>query len=276
MRAALLALFVVSSAAMAAQTFDAVSIRQHPNWDFERGLIGVQPGRLTATGASLLELAATAYVLRTDQVFGPDGWMSSARYDIIATTPAGTSPGAVRAMLRVLLDERFGLRAHRETRTLPMYTLRLARDDGRLGPRLRRSGAECAPPIPPPGVPMPPAPPPASGEPIRSLSGTGQARCPTIFFSGMVSSRHAPLDSLIGRLIQLLGRPVVDATGLTGEFDVDLYYQAGVSTGGDTGIDGAAPSLNAALQEQLGLRLEGGRGPVEVIVIDAAAQPREQ
>ena len=68
----------------------------------------------------------------------------------------------------------------------------------------------------------------------------------------------------------------IDATGLSGEFDVDLYYQTGVSAGGDTGLDGSAPSLNAALQEQLGLRLESGQGLVEVVVIDAAVQPREQ
>jgi uncharacterized protein (TIGR03435 family) len=276
MRAALLALVVVSSAALAAQSFDAASIRLNPAWDFERGSIGVQPGRLTARGASLRELAAQAYGLRTDQVIAMDGWMTSARYDIVATTPAGTAAAGVRDMLRLLLEERFALRSHRETRTLPVYTVHLARADGQLGPRLRRSGAECAPPMPPPGVPMPPPPPPASGPPIRSLSGAPQAQCPTIYFSGMVSSRRAPFVSLVGRLIELLGRPVIDATGLSGEFDVDLYYQTGVSAGGDTGLDGSAPSLNAALQEQLGLGLESGRAPVEVVVIDAAAQPREQ
>ena len=276
MRALLLTLLFTCSAGLAAQTFDAVSIRPNPTWDFERGIIGVQPGRLTVRGASLRELAAAASGLRADQVIGADGWMTSARYDIIATMPVGTTLVAGRGMLRRMLEDRFALRSHAETRTLPAYTLRVARADGQLGPRLRRSGPECAPPIPPPGVPMPPLPPPAPGEPIRPLSGAPSARCPTIYFSGMVSSRGAPLVSFVGRLIELLGRPVIDATGLSGEFDVDLYYQTGVSAGGDTGLDGSAPSLNAALQEQLGLRLESGRGPVEVVVVDAAAQPREQ
>ena len=276
MRLTLAGAFILLSAPLWAQGFDAASIRLNPTWDFERGIIGVQPGRLRVVGASLAELAAAASGLRPDQIIGADGWMTSARYDIIATLPAGTPLPAVRDMLRALIEDRFALRSHRETRTLPVYTLRIARADGRLGPRLRRSGAECAPPIPPPGVPMPPAPPPTSTEPIRALSGIAPARCPTMFFSGMVSSRAAPLESLVGRLIELLRRPVIDETGLSGEFDVDLYYQSGVSPGGDTGLDGSAPALSAALQEQLGLRLQGGRGPVEVLVFDAAAAPREQ
>jgi uncharacterized protein (TIGR03435 family) len=276
MRSRLAGALIVLSAPLWAQGFDAASIRLNPTWDFERGIIGVQPGRLRVVGASLGELAAAVSGLRADQIIGADGWMTSARYDIIATMPAGTTLPAARDMLRVLIEDRFALRSHREMRTLPVYTLRVARADGQVGPRLRRSRAECAPPVAPPGVPMPPAPPPSSGEPIRALSGAAPARCPTMFFSGMVSSRAAPLSSLVARLIELVRRPVIDETGLSGEFDVDLYYQAGVSSGGDTGLDGSAPALSAALQEQLGLKLESGRRPVEVLVIDAAAQPREQ
>jgi uncharacterized protein (TIGR03435 family) len=282
MRALLQALLLVMGTSASAQTFDAASIRLNPQPVFERGFVGVQPGRLIAMEASLRDLAAEAYGVRHDQVVGATGWMLSERYDITATLPAatraaGTPADEVRAMLRALLTERFALRLRRETRTLPAYTLRLARAGGQFGPQLRRSGPQCAPPVPPPGVPGPPPPPPPdAGVRTTPLGGSSRSRCPTMFFTGTVSSRAAPIASLAQRLTQVLARPVIDATGLSGEFDIDLYYQTGVSAGGDTGLDGSAPSLMAAVQDQLGLRLESGRAPVEVLVIEGARRPAEQ
>lgn len=126
-----------------------------------------------------------------------------------------------------------------------------------------------------PGVPMPPLPPPPSGPVMTPLHGRGLARCPTMFFTGMISARSASIDTVVDRLTHLMSRPIADATGLTGEFDLDLDYQTGVSAEGDTGLDGAAPALLAALQEQLGLRLDAGRAPVDVLVIDRARPATE-
>lgn len=258
-----------------AQTFDAASIKVNRSPTLERGLIGLQPGRFVANEATLAELIGVAHGVPNDRVVGATGWMASERYDVVATVSGGTADRTVQVLLRALLESRFRLKTHREQRDLPVYTL-VRLDRAKLGPGLRPTGAQCAAPVSPPGVPMPPSPPPMpAGTSIRPLGTQLRARCPTMFFSGMVSARGMTVEGLAGRLTGLLSRPVLDHTGLTGEFDIDLYYQTGVSPGGDTGVDANAPALLSAVQAQLGLKLEPGRAPLDVVQIDAAERPSE-
>jgi len=99
-------------------------------------------------------------------------------------------------------------------------------------------------------------------------------RCQSIFMPGHLSARAASLDALATELTETLGRPVVNRTGLTGEFDIDLRYAAELNVVADAQTSNR-PGVATALQEQLGLRLEASRAPVEVLVIDRVAMPTE-
>jgi uncharacterized protein (TIGR03435 family) len=137
------------------------------------------------------------------------------------------------AMLRALLTERFGLKTHTETRQIPIYTLVLARSDRRLGPQLRPSKTDCA-----------------------------VTRCTATVLSGKVQTNGYSMAQLAGILTANTDRMVLDRTGLEGVYDLELAWSLDDS-----------PGLFTALVEQLGLKLEPGVGPVEVVVIDAVQRP---
>jgi uncharacterized protein (TIGR03435 family) len=148
-------------------------------------------------------------------------------------------------MLRSLLADRFKLVVRKETRDLPAYTLVLARRDGKLGPSLRRSNSECSP---------------SNGQTAPAGS------CGFNIGDGALAGRGATMEKLAAELI-LTGRLVVDRTGLTGGFDMDMKW-----TPDELGTNA---DLFGALQEQLGLKLEAIRAPVEVIIIESASKPSE-
>jgi uncharacterized protein (TIGR03435 family) len=192
----------------------------------------------------------------------------------MATTHADVPPMEARAMLRTLLADRFQLAGHSEKRELPIYELRLVREDRRLGPQLRPSGAECAPMRGPArglGAPSfaaaPPPPPPHPGV-VVPLPSTA-ARMNAL---GHWSLRHETMAFVAQRLTGDSSRPVFDRTGLEGPYDLDLTFSSDVAVAAGTT---EALTLEGALREQLGLRLEPARAPVEVIVIDRAERPTE-
>lgn len=100
-------------------------------------------------------------------------------------------------------------------------------------------------------------------------------RCPSVNFINGMSARAVRIDDLASQLSWTQQRPVIDRTGLTGEFDVDLYFQAELAATGP-GAAGAAPSIFSAVQDQLGLKLDPVRAPLEVLVIDSVTSPAEQ
>ena len=158
-------------------------------------------------------------------------------------------------MLRSLLEDRFRLSAHRETRDLPIYALVLARADGRLGPQLRQTTSDyCARLLAAAGkagdTPVPP------GGPVCGMrpGGTGNE----------ITAGAMPMNEFARFLNVNVGRTVVDRTGLTGVWDFDLKWSAPNAPTPDPD----RPSIFTALQEQLGLRLDAATGPVEVLVID--------
>jgi uncharacterized protein (TIGR03435 family) len=181
-------------------------------------------------------------------------------------------------MLRKLLEDRFRLATHMESRDLPAYALVVFQ--GKPGGQRRASGQQCASPTPPAGVPIPPPPPPPSGG-MRPLTPVLGGRCATIIVPGYLSAREITMTALAGRLSPIVGRRVLDRTGLAGNFDLDLTYaldSPGPGFGPPNGLPPPAPdapSIFTAVQEQLGLRLQSIRNPTDVLVIDHAEKPED-
>lgn len=247
------------------------------------GQAAVRPGgRFAAPVVTLRDLVRIAYGVTDMQVAGGPSWAGDDRFEIEALTREDVTADAALAMLRRLLAERFALAVRDETRELPVLALAMARGDRRLGPRLRPSSADCAPPTPPPflptlSTPPPPPPPPPGGGGRTLVLGVTPYKCLTMVFTGHLSMRAVTMDLFVSRLAGLLTRLVVDRTGLEGDFDLDLTYAPDPGTpplvinGNPVTID--APVLPSALREQLGLKLDNARAPTRVVVIERAEAP---
>jgi uncharacterized protein (TIGR03435 family) len=268
-----------SSAASQLPAFGVTSVK--PNKSGGGGtFINFQPsGRFTGTNITLRALIRVAYgttqPLPDSQISGGPDWLDSDRFDIEAKTdtePPRDAQGAPRhmmLMLRALLADRFRLVVRNETRERPIYALVVSENDGRLGPKLRRVGVDCAAVragrvAAPPATPANAVPKPLcggmKGGPGK-LAGTGT------------------LPEIATILSKWLDREVFDQTDLIGYFELELDWaplqtQAGAGgpeTGSRPGDSG--PGIFTAIQEQLGLKLRPTRGPVDVLVIDQAEQP---
>lgn len=269
--------------------FDVISVKRVARGAPPSFAMGVPPGqvvvrpggRFAAPSVTVQDLVRVAYDVAAMQVIGGPEWAAQDRFDIEATTRGDVTPDEARGMLRRLLSDRFRLESHDETRELPVTTLERSREDGRLGPQLRRSGPECAPVTPPPflaALPPPPPPPPSGAGRSLILSMT-PFRCLTMTITGHLSMRAVTMALFAGRLGAMLERLVEDRTGLDGDFDLDLTYAPDPGTplpmvnGAPITID--APSLPSALREQLGLKLESARAPMRVVMIDGVEPPTE-
>jgi bla regulator protein blaR1 len=245
--------------------------------------IARQPGgRFIAQGFSVRMLMARAYSVTDSRIFGGPAWLQSDRFNIEAKAAArDLSPdGNIAAdqlplMLQGLLEDRFKLKVHRETREVPVYELVVAKG----GSKLKLSDDQTPPaPLPPPvlGLPVQRGAVPGPVGRIRGSQGRG---------NGTAYGSAAPLTVLTNTLSQFLGRTVNDKTGLTGLFDFDLKWTPGAEqVPGAFGpndlpppppADASSPSIFTALQEQLGLRLESAKGSVDAIVVDSAEKPSE-
>jgi uncharacterized protein (TIGR03435 family) len=269
------------------QTFDAASVKPAPPPSPDgRGMIFLNaapsggpgtkdPGRIHYPFTTLKNVLTNAYNVKNFQITGP-AWLDTERFDITATMPPDTTKEQFRVMLQNLLAERLKMTVRRETKELPMYSLLVAKN----GPKMKES-LEAAPPktdgvpaqLPPP--PMEPKmgpdgfpifPPRPLGSPITVVIMNGRAR---------IEGRGNTTQELADRLIALTSRPVTDATALKAKYDFIVTF-APESMNGPMGLIPAAvtpdadalPDIFAAVQSQLGLRLEPKKGPVEMIVID--------
>jgi uncharacterized protein (TIGR03435 family) len=257
--------------------FEVASVRRNES-GAQSFLLGFRNGRFTARYHTVRALIRAAYRLTDAQLFGAPAWLDVDRFDVLATasatldSPRGTIPQAVLTMLRSLLTERFQLKARLETREYPLFALVLARRDGSLGPGLRRTTAPCIPR--------------AVGE-LGELFGPLPARrtqCGGRADRGLLLSTGGTIGDLIWalsrpELVSDVGRIVVDRTGLTGTFDIDLrwtpdsaFTDRSQRAAPSPSID-SEPPLFTAIQEQLGLKLQKTNGPVEVLVIDHVERP---
>jgi bla regulator protein blaR1 len=243
--------------------FDVASVKPNVSGDLRVTLQAMPGGRFIATNAPLRTLIREAYALQGSQLSGGPGWLDSDRFDVVAKSERNPTPLQMRVMLRALLAERFRLNVHTDTRELPLYALVLARTDGKLGPHLRPTGTDCSQAPEWLGT----GPPPLGGPdaPCRSAGpGSGAA----------MRFRGITLDAFAMFLATPVRRPVIDRTGLSGDFDIELDMTAELGPpppppGLPDAVDrSSAPSIFTTLQEQLGLRLDARREPVDVLVID--------
>jgi uncharacterized protein (TIGR03435 family) len=267
--------------ALAQPAFDAASVKPgapadsiFPRFEIEAG------GRLVATNISLYELLLRAHDLRPYQLEGGPSWMQSSKFDITARAAVGApaTRSDVMLMLRSLLAERFALRSRTVTRELPVYALTVARRE-RLGPRIRPSTLDCSAALAERAL--------TDSSPLEGAAALCQPRSLMKVGAGGAtmswSRKGLRMADLAAMLTVHAGRTVVDRTGLTGTFDFELDFSPeGVKAllpGGGPPVTAAPPadgmSMHSAVQDQLGLKLESSRGPVDILIIDSAAQPTE-
>jgi uncharacterized protein (TIGR03435 family) len=248
----------------ATPSFEVASIKRNVSNE-PGGFIRVEEGvRFNATGVPLDFIIRQAYGVMETQVVNQPDWLTSERYDIRGKAPDGVEVFPNMApLLRSLLKDRFDFQAHTETRELPTYDLVMARSDGRLGPKISKADFDC-------GARLTATPPKAgpSGDPV----------CTITFGPGRILVRGFSIERFAGGLVRQVQRMVVDKTGLTGPWNFELLYtpdQPVALNGAIVPPNPDAPSLFTAVQEQLGLKLESSRGPVDVLVIDRVNRPTE-
>jgi len=248
-------LFAVATAvAQPRAGFEVASIK--PSDPASQGTqIGVAPGgAFTAKNASLKTLIGQAWDLRDFQMSGGPGWVDTDHYHITAKTPdlaiseddlrkmtdeqRNSFQNKLRRNLQLLIEERFQLHEHRETRDLPIYTLTVAKNGSKLQSPANTDIT-------------------ATSLRIRRTD-TGLTE---------VTGKNTPLTNLVKSLSSQLNRTVVDQTGLTEKYDFTVSFAPNLDAAQQP--DTAGPSLFTALEEQAGLRLESKKGPVEVLVIDS-------
>lgn len=235
------------------------------------------PGGFSLQNASLRDMIRAVYDVRDFQISRGPEWIDSAHYDI-ETKARGVPPSQMHVVVvDAVLKDKFKLKVHRETRELPVYVLTVAKG----GPRMRQSKEGSC--VPFEGKTMPrriaPAQRPYCGFADRGISLWLNRTIDAVGMSIADPPGRKPelpiVLSLTAFLSSNLDRMVIDKTGLTGKYDIHLEWnpQATKVDGGRAPSADDGPSLFTAVQDQLGLKLESGEGPVEVVVIDHVERP---
>jgi uncharacterized protein (TIGR03435 family) len=261
-----------AAAADGAPRFEAVSIKRHEPGS-TRDYQEYPGGRIVSRGQTSSVLISRAYGVRGTRLIGGPDWVRSDAYTIETTATGKPDDAQLRAMLRQMLSERYKLIVHAERRDMPTYVLTVARP-GRLGPNLK-------PRIPPCERDKPVAP-----ETILLAMPTPSGAAPPAMPCGVRSAGGRVLSAVgitmatLARAIDnfWLNEPVIDATGLTGEYDVLLTNLVNQWTNNPLKAEADDPDaarLPVALEDQLGLKLELRREPTDVVVIDHIERPSE-
>lgn len=258
--------------------FEVATIKPNKS-DDSRVSGGFQPGGVyRVANYTLRALIAAAYLrpqINPDfLISGGPKWIDTDRFNVEAKAdgdfPVVPGPESVssprRMMLQALLAERFQLRVHTGTMERPIYLLKLAKGDGIRGPQLTQATSDCgAPATRPNQAPL-----------------TGGSTCTPRIGPGLIDLHGATMAQFVGLLPRFVDRVVRDQTALSERLDLQLKWTPAPGEWIAPPIPGVAeapapdgPSIFTAIQEQLGLRLESSRGPVEVLVIDSAQQPSE-
>jgi uncharacterized protein (TIGR03435 family) len=235
--------------------FEVATIKPTPaDWGKGRYIRMISAHELEARNHAVKTLLAAAYSLSPKAIFGVPEWSDAEHWDILAKTPGDVRPTLDEQMdmLQRLLADRFKLTFHREKREMPVYALTVAKGGQKLREPTQYTTPEGAPALAfviyPDGVKLP-------------------AKSATVGEFAAVLQRAA------------MNRPVIDQTGITGRYDFDLEWLPDDSQFGDLGLkpnpDAPKPDLFAAVQQQLGLRLEATKGLVDVLVVDRVEKPSE-
>ncbi|MGA1983074.1 MAG: TIGR03435 family protein [Acidobacteriaceae bacterium] len=250
------------SAPLPLPKFDVISVK--PDKNTPGGAYGLVTTEFTADGfrgtnVPIHLLLQQAYGLHEGQIVDEPAWAKTEVFDIEAKVAAPDvaafsqlPAGQRQAMFQQILAERFNLAAHRDTRELPVYALSIA--NPKTGGKLKESPPDPAHP--------------GAGSGGRVGMSTGR-----------IVAQHTTTSDLASMLSRQLGRTVIDRTGLTAAYDFTLLWspdnEAASSPGSASMPSDAPPSIFTAVQEQLGLKLESTKGPVDVIVIDHIEKPSE-
>jgi uncharacterized protein (TIGR03435 family) len=237
------------------------------------------PGRIRLTDMPLRVLIMRAYDVQSFQVSGPS-WMDSQRFDVIAKVPTGASKEDAQIMLQNLLADRFRLKLHKESKEAPIYELVVAKG----GIKIKEAAQTAAAPAEGAGGPLPGLPPRGKDGFLRTPHGQLGIQA-TVNGRMRMQGNAVTIARLTDTLNMALGRPVVDKTGLTGVYDVTLDFSPesmgpgpkgpGPGAGGGNPAEAphdsndSGPTIFTALQEQLGLKLESRKGPVNLLVVDS-------
>lgn len=227
---------------IAQPSFEVASVKVNPRGSAggegrERESVVASPGSLTMTNVTLNSCLRWAYGVRDFQISGAPGWFNTERYDIAAKSSGPVSSQEVKTMLQTLLTERFHLALRREKKNLPVYALVA----GKNGPKLGSSSAEG------PGDMHP-----GEGNLIFQKISMQE-------FADRLSARPFSLD-----------RPVIDRTGLNGIYNFDLKLADNAAELKHNLERNDVPSIFEVVQQQLGLKLEPQRSPLDVLVIEHA------
>jgi bla regulator protein BlaR1 len=260
---ALAALLVPALRGQVAMTFEAASIKPNTSGNLTGAQIGLEPGgRWVMTNMPAISLIYSAYPTLTHEVDGVPAWVTADRYDVNAKASAPPTATQLQSMLQALLADRFAFHGRIETLDRPVYTLVVARADGRLGHYIRRFDGDCAAhgEAVPHGAASPSLPAPTNGA----------TPCGMLFGGDQILAGGIPMAMLAANISQAAGRVVVDRTKLPGVYEFTLRYsmRPGPATGPED-----APSIFVALEEQLGLKLEPGRASLERVVVDHIERP---
>lgn len=251
--AALILLLAVASLSaqerqVTASLIEAVSVKENKSGETGAATRPGGPGRFGGINMTLRLLINAAYGgIPTSRILGGPDWADTVRFDVDGI---GDPTQSSSALLQAALRDRFALKVRRESRQFDVYELVLARPSGNLGPGLRRS-SDCS----------------TAEARAKSQSAVdrGDLACGVRQRPGRITARGVQLTNVTGYLGA--GRPVFERTGLKGYFDIDLEWAPNPTDDG--------PSLFTAVQEQLGLKLESAKGPLDVIVIEHAERPKE-
>lgn len=241
--------------------YDVASVKENKSGD-GHGEYTNTPDGLRMTNIPLKIMIAEAYGINQEFISGGPGWVDSTGYDLDAKVAGEDVPELKQlthkqrmAMLQPLLAERFHLKAHVEEKILPIYELRVAK----AGPKLT------------PSIPITPS-------TAKPREGGAQDSVRAMFGPGHFEGHGVGISVLVASLPDVVHRRIIDKTGLTGTYDFDVKYAPEDEHGGgspDNGTSDQVPSVFTALEEQLGLKLQSSKGPVETLVIDQVEKPAQ-
>lgn len=210
-------------------------------------------GRYELRRATMLDLIKTAYGVDADKIYGGPSWLDYDKFEVVAKAPPGTRPDVLRQMLQSLLAERFGLAVKMDTKPMPAYLLAVVKDQSKLKATEGSSSSGCQS--------LPPAP------------RTSRDDVPTL----TIQCRDVTMESFAAGLRRLAGAtyfnnlPLVDSTGIEGAWDIDLKYPArviSISATGAAPVDSGTGGIFESIEKELGLRLELGKAPQQVLSVE--------